>query len=158
MLKPLKQSACAPQMQDSPWIASANPSADLPRIIRGFWDSGRCRIPLQVLDPLNLLMNGFRWILPQASAQLPHCVRGAGKMIHESENENYFSHFSAFALWLCRIFFESIILYSHIAKIKIDQNCKTHPQIFDIWCKNVRWKCRNLKFFFLPVSLFAKWS
>ena len=24
---------------------------------------------------------------------------------------------------------------SHIAKIKIDQNSKTNPQIFDTWCK-----------------------
>ena len=47
---------------------------------------------------------------------------------------------------------------SHIAKIKINQNCKTHPQIFDIWCKNVRWKCRNFRKKFLPMSFFAKWG
>ena len=49
-------------------------------------------------------------------------------------------------------------LNTHIAKIKINQNCKTHPQIFDIWCKNVRWKCRNFKKKFLPMSFFAKWG
>ena len=48
--------------------------------------------------------------------------------------------------------------YTHIAKIKINQNCKTHPQIFDIWCKNVRWKCRNFKKNFLLMSFFAKWG
>ena len=30
-------------------------------------------------------------------------------------------------------------------KIKIDQNCKIRPHILDIWCKNVRWKCRESK-------------
>ena len=31
-----------------------------------------------------------------------------------------------------------IISMTHIAKINIDKNCKTHPKIFDIWWKNVR--------------------
>ena len=47
---------------------------------------------------------------------------------------------------------------THTAKIKINQNYKTQPQIFDIWCKNVRWKCRNFKEKFLPMSFFAKWG
>ena len=45
----------------------------------------------------------------------------------------------------------AISLRSHIAKIKINQNCKTHPQIFDTWCKNVRWKCKNFKKIFTDV-------
>ena len=40
------------------------------------------------------------------------------------------------------------MVISHIVKIKIDQNCKTCLQILDIWCKNVRQKCRDLKKFF----------
>ena len=48
--------------------------------------------------------------------------------------------------------------FSHIAKIKINQNCKTQPQIFDVWCKNVRWKCKNFKKKILPMSFFAKWG
>ena len=47
---------------------------------------------------------------------------------------------------------------SHIAKIKINQHCKTHSQIFDIWWENVRWMCRNFKKKFLPMSFFAKSS
>ena len=34
---------------------------------------------------------------------------------------------------------------SHLAKIKINQNCRTGLQILDIWCKNVRQKCRESK-------------
>ena len=41
--------------------------------------------------------------------------------------------------------YESIQFLPHIAKIKIDQNCKTHLQILDIWCKNVKQNCRDLK-------------
>ena len=49
----------------------------------------------------------------------------------------------------------SYFSYTHKVKIKINQNCKTHSQIFNIWCKDIRWKCRNFKKNFTDV-LFCK--
>ena len=54
------------------------------------------------------------------------------------------------------IFIQFIICLfrSHIAKINIDQNCKIHLQSLDIWCKNVRRNCRDLKKKFYAMSFF----
>ena len=41
---------------------------------------------------------------------------------------------------------------THLAKIKINQNCKIRLQILDIWCKNVRQKCRESKKKFCKMS------
>ena len=50
---------------------------------------------------------------------------------------------------------EYLGLKAHIAKIKIDQNRKTHLQILDMWCKNVRKKCRDSKKIFCTMSFFV---
>ena len=55
------------------------------------------KVNLQVLDLLNLLVNSFRWILPQASAQLPHCFRDAGKWHMNLNLKIHCFHFSVFA-------------------------------------------------------------
>ena len=34
---------------------------------------------------------------------------------------------------------------THLAKINLNRNCKIRLQILDIWCKNVRQKCRESK-------------
>ena len=44
---------------------------------------------------------------------------------------------------------------SHIAKIKIDQNRKIRLQILDMWCKNVKEKCRDSKKNFCTMSFFV---
>ena len=44
---------------------------------------------------------------------------------------------------------------SHRVKIKIDQNRKIHLQILDMWCKNVREKCRDSKKNFCTMSFFV---
>ena len=46
------------------------------------------------------------------------------------------------------------MLKAHIAKIQIDQKCKIHLQILDIWCKNVGRNCRDLKKIFYVMSFF----
>ena len=46
-------------------------------------------------------------------------------------------------------------LPAHIAKIKIDQNHKTRLQILDMWCKNVKEKCIDLKKISCTMSFFV---
>ena len=48
-----------------------------------------------------------------------------------------------------------IQIVTHIAKIKTDQNRKTHLQVFDMWCKIVREKCRDSKKNFCTMSFFV---